>query len=98
MPLFDEVFKHVIKDGSLVHFFRSYSKKMDQRKQRGFYVDFKEDLTIVSDPKAVTRDEASDQLKFVGQTLRVLSDAMDNESGRSAFRKKAEPVGYYPMH
>jgi hypothetical protein len=80
MPLFDEVLKHVVEDGSLVHFYRAHSKNMDERKQRGFYVDLKEDLTIVSDPKTITSDEAADQLKFVGQTLRVLRDAMDYEA------------------
>ena len=80
MALFDEVLEQVVQDGSLAHFSRAYFKDMDQRKQRGFYVDLKEDLTVVTDPKAVTRDEASDQFKFVGQTLRVLRDAMDDDA------------------
>jgi AbiV family abortive infection protein len=80
MALFDEVLSHVVEDGSLIHFYRAHSKEMDGRKQRGFYVDLKEDLTIVSDPKEVTSDEASEQLKFVGQTLRVLRDAMDHDA------------------
>lgn len=80
MALFDEVLQQVVKDGSLTHFSQAYMKEMDTRKQRGLYVDLAADLTIVSDPKAITREEASDQLNFVRATLQVLSEWMKDKS------------------
>jgi AbiV family abortive infection protein len=80
MALFSEVLENVVKDGSLMHFSRAYQKEMDTRKQRGFYVDLKDDLTIASDPKAITREEGADQLNFVRATLRVLSESMKDKS------------------
>lgn len=60
MALFSEVLQNVVNDGSLHHFAQAHQKGMDARKQRGFYVDLKDDLTIMSDPKAITREEATD--------------------------------------
>lgn len=80
MNLFDEVLKHVIDDGSLMQFSRAYQRQMDTQKQRGFYVDLAPDLTIKSDPKTITRDQAREQLKFLSQALRAVSDALDDPS------------------
>ena len=80
MALFDEVLQNIVEDGSLMHFSRAHQKEMDIRKQRGFYVDIKDDLTIASDPKAITRGEASDQLNFIRETLGVLSESMKGKS------------------
>lgn len=80
MALFSEVLQSVVEDGSLVHFSQAYMKEMDTRKQRGFYVDLKDDLAIASDPKTVTREEAGNQLNFVRETLQVLSDSMKDRS------------------
>lgn len=76
MALFSEVLQNVVNDGSLHHFAQAHQKGMDARKQRGFYVDLKDDLTIMSDPKAITREEATDQLGFVRATLEVLRESM----------------------
>jgi AbiV family abortive infection protein len=80
MALFDEVLQNVGKDGSLGHFSRAHQKEMDIRKQRGFYVDLKGDLTIKSDPQTITREEASDQLEFFRATLQVLSETMKDKT------------------
>lgn len=80
MALFSEVLQNVVNDGSLHHFVQAYQKGMDTRKQRGFYVDLKDDLSIASDPTSITREEASDQLGFVRATLQTLNESIKDKS------------------
>jgi AbiV family abortive infection protein len=78
MSLFDEVMAHVISDGSLKYFADAFSKETDKQKQRGFYVDLGDDLSIRSTPLAITKELARTQFELVKNAIRALRTAFDD--------------------
>jgi AbiV family abortive infection protein len=78
MTLFDEVIAHVVSDGSLKYFADAFSKETDKRKQRGFYVDLGDDLSIRSTPLEITKELARSQFDLVQNAVRALRTAFDD--------------------
>jgi AbiV family abortive infection protein len=78
MPLFDEVLAHVVVDGSLKYFTDAFSKETDKQKQRGFYVDLGDDLSVRSTPLDITKELAEAQFNSTKKAIRVLRDAFDD--------------------